>query len=78
MCRMRNWYVKLASRDVTFNRLHVESGVVGGSSVLRVNARLIPGLGKDGINNRDFTTGTKERPSVARGEIYTIAADFLK
>jgi hypothetical protein len=20
MCRMRNWYVKLASRDVTFNR----------------------------------------------------------
>jgi len=57
---------------------NVESRVVGGSSVLRVNARTIPGLGKDGINNRDFTTGTKERPSVARGEIYTIAADFLK
>jgi hypothetical protein len=40
---------------------------------------LIPGLGKDGINYRDFAAGTKERPpSVVRGEIYTVAADFLK
>jgi hypothetical protein len=39
---------------------------------------LIPGLGKDGINNRVFAAGTKERPSVVRGEIYTVAADFLK
>jgi hypothetical protein len=30
----------------------------------------IPGLGKDGINNRDFAAGTKETIGGERGDLY--------
>jgi hypothetical protein len=41
MCRMRNWYVKLASRDVTFNNLDPPSTNAAATSRLGSLAEIL-------------------------------------